>query len=306
MTTLESPQSLESLASANFKSSKSPRSFIKKYWWLIILVVLVVGLVLTVIFLVVSKDRKAASEGNTNNQNNTGNSQNKPDDLWPDANAKYITAIPVDLTQILQISKYRSCAGHIRNGYNFDRELETSDYRSMKHYVLPILSLQGTLDKVKIYAPFDGTVANIYLEKDKQSTVTRAHTGDGIDLATPVDPNVLFGIGHLYFVKDFKVGDSVKAGELLGYAALGEIGNDFDLDLKGKNKIGDGDNSIEILGSIFDHMTDPVLAEFAKYGITPENTKFTKEYRDANPCYDDGDVTGSWPDNWVGLTQPVK
>jgi hypothetical protein len=222
--------------------------------------------------------------------------------IWPSTDAKYITAVPVDLNQIQSISKYRSCAGHIRNGYSFDKVLETSDDRSMKHYFLPIPELEGTSDKVKIFAPFDGKVINLNMESSKV-VPGRKDFGNGVDLSTSKDRNVVFGFGHVYFVRDFKIGDNVKAGELLGYAAVGQEGSDFDLDLKGRTRVGGGGDGKEILGSVFDHMTDSVLAEFAKYGVTPENTKITKEYRNTNPCDDSKADDGNQSENYVTLKQ---
>lgn len=214
---------------------------------------------------------KEAAEGNK-----TGEKKEEASSIWPSLDAKYITAVPLDLTQIKAISKYRSCAGHDRSGYSFERT-EESD-RSMKHYIYPLLSLQGTLDRVKVFAPFDGTVLKIDLEKDKVGG--RPHNGNGIQFGTDVDPNAVFGFGHVYFSRELKVGDKVNAGELVGYAALGNKEFDFDIDLNAKSYYQDK----EILGSAFDHMTESVLLEFAKYGITPENMKFSKEERDADPC----------------------
>lgn len=196
---------------------------------------------------------------------------------WPSTDAKYISAIPVDLTQIESISKYRSCSGHNRDGYTFDQVLETN--RSLKHYFYPVAQFQGTLDKVKMYAPFDGTVASINLEANKVGG--RPMNGNGIGFSTSLDKAVVFQFGHIYFVKDFKIGDSVKAGELVGYAALADKAFDFDLDLLGTQPAKDGK---EILGSIFDHMTPSVLSAFAAVGVTPVNTKETKAFRDQNPC----------------------
>lgn len=217
---------------------------------------------------------------------------------WPSADAKYISAIPVDLTQIESISKYRSCSGHNRDGYTFDQVLETN--RSLKHYFYPVAQFRGTLDKVKMFAPFDGTVASIDLEANKVGG--RPMNGNGIGFSTPLDKAVLFQFGHIYFVMAFKVGDSVKAGELVGYAALGEKEFDFDLDLFGTRPAKDGK---ETLGSVFDHMTPSVLAAFASVGVTPSNTKETKAFRDQNPC----DFSGQGPRddrtstvNWVQLT----
>lgn len=217
---------------------------------------------------------------------------------WPSLDSKYISVLPVDLTQIMSISKYRSCSGHNRDGYTFDQVLETN--RSLKHYFYPVAQFQGTLDKVKLFAPFDGTVASINLEAAKVGG--RPMNGNGIGLSTLIDKAVLFQFGHIYFERAFKVGDSVKAGELIGYAALGEKEFDFDLDLLGTWPAKDGK---EILGSVFDHMTTSVLTAFASVGVTPLNTKETKAFRDQNPC--DFSGQGQRDDrastvNWVQLT----
>lgn len=202
------------------------------------------------------------------------------DEGWPSIDAKYITAMPVDLTQIEKISKYRSCAGHDNSGYSFEKNLETD--RSMKHYFHPVPAFQATLNKVKMFAPFNGTVAKMTLESDEIGKPgKRPYTGNGITFSTPLDKNVGFIFAHVYFVRDFKIGDKIKAGELIGYAAMAEKINDFDIFLEGR--LGPADKKL-VLGSIFDHMTDSVLAEFAKYGVTPDNTKITKEYRDQHPC----------------------
>ncbi len=271
----------------NLQSPKPPtKSIFRRYWWIAIIILIIVA---GIIFIIERESPGAIFKVNGG---------------WPDPNAKYITAVPVDLTQIQKITKYRSCAGHVRAGYNFDRELEYDS--SMKHYFYPIPEFQGTIDKVALYAPFDGTVYEIFWEADK-GYYGRKNPGNGINLATSADPNVKFGFGHLYFVGDIKVGDHVKAGQLIGYAALGEVGNDFDLDLTAKQKRTDKNSKedIEVLGSVFDHMTPEVLAEFAKYGITPDNTKFSKEFREANPCGYAGENAGpssQQDEAWVELS----
>ncbi len=233
------------------------------------------------------------------NLNGQGNDVEKKVVL-PSTTAKYITAVPLDLTQIERISKYRSCAGHDRSGYSFAGVFESD--RSMKHYVYPVKKFQGTTNAVKLFAPFDGTVATINPEKDNVGG--RPKGGHGIGFSTPVDPNVIFQFGHIYFVKDFVVGDSVKAGELVGYAALGNVGNDFDLDLLGTRLPTSG---AEVLGSIFEHLSPAVEAAFAKVGITPDTTSWSAEYRDAHPCYynqpakQDPTLTGRNNVDWVVL-----
>lgn len=254
-----------------------------------------------------SNQKNADVESKNSEYKNLNSADKKSQDMkndggeftWPSTSAKYITAVPVDLSQIQSISKYRSCAGHDRSGYSFEQILETD--RSMKHYFYPVPEFQGTIDAVKMFAPFDGTVVALDWEKDKVGG--RPQNGNGIHISTSADPSAMFGFGHIYFAKDFNIGDTVKAGQLIGYAALGDTGNDFDLDLDtlgGTNAY----NGKEVLGSVFDHMTDSVLAEFAKYGVTPENTKFTKQYRDADPCnYPDTSAKhhGRENEDWVQL-----
>ncbi|MFA6027861.1 MAG: hypothetical protein WC752_02965 [Patescibacteria group bacterium] len=245
---------------------------------------------------------------NISDKNNTPNKQTLF--AWPDPNAKTIIAVPVDLNQIKAISKFRSCAGHDRAGYNFNQELETD--RSMKHYLEPVESVKGTRDQIRLYAPFDGTIVGTHLEEYNSDGTTktfqeiyfhdggsieqgqiqefteasgRKYQGNSYQLMSPLDRNAVFSLNHVNPIKDWKVGDEVKAGELIGYASLGDKDNDFDLDYTARYyKFEQKDQGIEVLDSIFDHMTDSVLAEFAQYGLTPENTKFTKAQRDAEPC----------------------
>lgn len=271
--------------------------FIKKYKWIFISVV---ALVLIVVLVTTIKALTKPKIGPAQNSSNQGPAIPA---TFPSVDAKYITAVPLDLTQIQSVSKFRSCAGHDFSGYNFEKTLETD--RNMKHYIYPISKYQGTLDKVKILAPFDGTVSAITLEKDEIGKPgKRPKTGNSITFSTPVDTVVRFEFGHLYFAKDFKVGDSVKAGDLVGYASLGEKGNDFDIDLFAWIKK-DG-TEIRAFGSAFDHMSDSVLAEFAKYGLTPINTKFTKVERDAKPCdyANTKNTQGRTGEDWAKLTPP--
>src|SRR5437868_5023633 len=70
----------------------------------------------------------------------------------------FVTAAPLDMTQMESISKFRSCSGHDYSGHNIAGEVETG--RSMKHYASPLHEFRGTEDKVKVFAPFDGKIIN--------------------------------------------------------------------------------------------------------------------------------------------------
>lgn len=213
---------------------------------------------------------------------------------WPSPGAKYITAVPVDLEQINSISKYASCSGHNRDGYTFDKSLVKNV--SLKHYWYPIASLQGTLDRVKVFAPFDGTVSVIQLEADKGG-LGRPRNGNGLGLTTAVDPSVVFSFGHVYFAKKLRIGDAVRAGDLLGYAAMSDPGFDFDTDLEARARAANG---AEVLGSIFDHMDKKVLAAFAAHAITPSAMKIPLASRQSNAC-DFNSPSGRTTADWVPL-----
>ena len=266
-------------------------------------IVLGVGCIGFLIFIIAAYNG-VQNDKRLENEKKFGKNTDRSTFEWPDPDVKTITSVPVDLTQILSISKYRSCSGHDRAGYNFQKTLETD--RSMKHYLFPIAQFQGTTNKIKLFAPFDGIVAMVqwvnpdgtkvrsdWLRKDGRKDFGKPQTamkggrrdsGNDIDFVSKLDENAVFGFRHVIFTKDFQIGDTVKSGEFIGFASVSEIMNDFDIDYVGREYKQEGDSRVEILDSMFNHMTPGVLAEFAKYGLTPENTQFSKEYRDINPC----------------------
>jgi hypothetical protein len=250
------------------------KSFLKRFWW--IWIITGVGLAVVCFIVISSNSHYQQSDYQKQGIKDQGNEDQFN---WPSANAKYITSVPVDLTQIISITKYRGCTGHDRSGYSFEQILETD--RSMKHALSPTATSLNTTDQIKLYAPFDGTVTS-FTQNDQKFA---GRINGSISFSTPVDTNVILLFGHINSIREFIVGDSVQSGELIGYAALYENGG-FDIDLTAKSYFSQNGKKtdIEVLGSIFDHMTDDVLTEFAKYGLTPENTKITKEFRDAHPC----------------------
>ena len=62
---------------------------------------------------------------------------------------------------------------------------------SLKHYRYPIAALQGTINKVKVFAPFNGIISFIQLEAEK-GALGRPKNGHGLSLSTTVDKNVVF------------------------------------------------------------------------------------------------------------------
>ncbi|HVC58679.1 MAG TPA: hypothetical protein VND15_04375 [Candidatus Acidoferrales bacterium] len=193
----------------------------------------------------------------------------------------FIAVDPVNLSQISQISKFRSCSGHDYSGYDVQGYLETN--RSMKHYFSPIQQLSGTTGKIQEYAPFNGTVERVVEEQTpvgKQVWV--GYTSSGPQSGYPP-----VGIWHIVFfhmdpVPGITVGSHVTAGQLIGYANQTSPIQEFDMALTQYN----GSNGIynQVLDSIFNHMTPQVLAQFMAVGVNQNDIIISKAYRDANPC----------------------
>lgn len=222
---------------------------------------------------------------------------NKSSDAKPYVD-KFITALPVDLTQVASISKFRSCSGHDYTSANVEGQQEIN--RSMKHYINPLDSLVGTTNSIKIFAPFDGTVAAINADAASNIQV-------GLQVwLTPAD-SPAWSLIFYHITPLVKAGDLIKAGQLIGYANLSKTSViDFDIALEAwvqnsVNPLGPGNlgdihlalqrepNYLQLLhtgqlDSIFNHMTQEVLAEFASRGISQENIIVSKANRDASPC----------------------
>lgn len=206
----------------------------------------------------------------------------------PSPDAEYITANPVDLTQIEKISKFRSCAGHDFSGHNFLGQVEAKS--SMKHYLKPLPQFQN--NKTAAFAPFDGT---IHIE-GVHPPMGQGERGDSLELMSQQEPNAVFIFFHIRTATDFKHGDLIEAGQLIGYAAT-NISYDFDLGLRAINQTNANSRFGDTFDSIFNHMTPEVLTQYQKVGLNKENLFVSKEFRDAHPCTFVGDSA----DNWIIL-----
>ena len=180
----------------------------------------------------------------------------------------FIVANPINLSQIAEISKFRSCVGHDYSGLNSNGEKET--LRSMKHYLEPLPSLVGT-DKITIFAPFDGKISEM------------RDGAPGNQMYIAADSGWQFIFFNVTPAAGIEKGMSVKAGQQLGTAST-EIHN-FDIAVK---KFG----WHQIFDSPFLHMKKTVLDEYAQHGVTPENVILPKDSRDADPCPVDGERNG--------------
>jgi len=179
----------------------------------------------------------------------------------------FITANPLDLSQIKSISQFRSCEGHNFSGRNANGKEET--YRTMKHYVDSIDQLAQTEQQVKIFAPFDGKLSQI----GKDSRGSRVYL-----LPTSESNGWTFLFFHVDLLPKFnKKGAKVVSGDHIGFANLTNAAN-FDIALRnlGIRK--------QLNDSPFFYMTEEVLSQYSVVGVTLENIIISKEERDASPC----------------------
>ena len=181
-----------------------------------------------------------------------------------------IVANPTDLSKIAGISKFRSCFGHV---YGFSSAFEGKEAQgSLKHYFVPKEIYLGTNNAVPVFAPFDGNI--IYTEQGTDQFIIQQRPFDGW----------VFGFTHVIILSSLKQGSDVKAGQLVGYAALTKT-HAFDIFLQTQKRPGfhnfDWYNGQD---SIFNHMTSDVYVQYVAKGVTKENSIIPKAIRDTNPC----------------------
>lgn len=203
----------------------------------------------------------------------------------PETPEKFITASPVNLEQIVGMSKYRSCQGHDNSAKGASGQIENN--RSMKHYIVPRADIKEQLGVIEIFAPFDGIIA----------LSMPGWKGREMILAPDVNERWGFLIFHIDPVEGVGNGAKIKAGQLIGHANVKDR-HDFDLGLtytyssitieKLLSLVRDTPHfpfpKSNYLVSPFDYMDDGVLQKFKDAGFDPNQMQFTKEERDQKPC----------------------
>jgi|SRR3989344_4473434 len=218
---------------------------------------------------------------------------NKPENKLVDDT--FIVANPFDLSQISAVSKFRSCVGHDYSGLNVKGELETQ--RSMKHYLNGVDSVVGYSNKVKVYAPFDGKIAQI---EDDFASFEGKQRGKQIWLSGNSAGDWVFVFFHVDLLESIIKGTEVKTGQHIGYGNLDNAPN-FDITLKKFGFL--GPNTIE---SPFLHMDSEVMEQYTKRGLNLEDFVVSKSARDSKPCSCSGEYCAfpsttpeSKPEDWV-------
>jgi hypothetical protein len=186
----------------------------------------------------------------------------------------------IELEKIGKISLFRSGAGH-------DSSDSFETCRSMKHYFNPHEHLDWS--EVKIFAPVDGIVINVYEE----------WAGTQIDIRSNQYPNYTFTIFHVNLEPDIVVGLEVTEGMKLGT----HVGNFTSSDIAVTYRTNPSASDFRAI-SIFDVMTDELFAQYQMRGAQ-KRTDFiiSRALRDENPLICDGQtfINQSSLPNWFIL-----
>lgn len=262
--------------------------------FVLIAVVILIG---TGAYVVTSNPKNSKLSPNNQTVTTEQNNRNSSASTITIDSAKFIIASPIDLSEIKRISKYRSCVGHDSMAQNIDGEDEP--IRSMKHYLDSGNFIVGSDKKIKAIAPFDGKIQMI-IDEDfggKNILMNSVNMPEGW----------FFTFFHTDLLPGLNENSTVKAGQVIGYQnpqvtyfdaavrtfinkatnkpytsqEMRKLMSDENMD---PNSIG------HIYTSMFEHMSDEVLAKYESYGITKENVMFTKAQRDNNPCKCEGGI----------------
>lgn len=195
--------------------------------------------------------------------------------------AQFITANPVDLSQIMALSQYRSCAGHDYRHPMVTTGAFEATPRSMKHYVKVKPEYRGTLEAVPVFAPFTGQISTLDTDRGGPGDQQVSLTPDADNPASPRRWHFVFF--HINLNGDLREGSRVAAGDRIGWANLARgperATDNFDFGMKFTRPLHQpaGDE-------VFRHMMPQVLAEYQQYGLTREALTISEEFRDAHDC----------------------
>jgi len=193
---------------------------------------------------------------------------------------QFVQSDYIESAKIERISCFRSGAGH---DYSDDFE----SCRSMKHYFQPSNIVNWA--SIQIRSPVAGTVSRLDQEQ-------LAGSGTQVRIKSSDFPAFYFILFHVQTNHPISVGDSLRAGQVLGI----HVGMQTTSDIA----VGVNTPTGWKLISYFEVMTDSLFATYQARGMSSRtNVVISKEARDADPLTCIGGTfqgRGTLP-NWVTL-----
>ena len=164
---------------------------------------------------------------------------------------------------------FRSSTGH-----NYAREDAFEDWRSMKHYYVPLSTVDNS--QIEIYAPVTGRIVRVYPE----------WAGIQYSIQPDSEPAFLITLFHVTPNRNWVFGDRVEAGDLLGH----HVGDQTSSDIAVAVETPEGRRLI----SVFDIMPDSLFQAYLDRGaLEREDFIISAAERDAHPL----DIIGFGSDN---------
>ena len=231
---------------------------------------------------------------------------------------QFITANPINLSQVDQISVFRSCVEKDFSGLDVDGVSETN--RSMNHYIQPLESLLTSGAKIAVNAPFNGVI----------KAIVPSDAGSQVWLVPTVDATWNMVIDHLDLAPGFSIGSEITSSVPLGFAHVSETnpyfaialvsygralkGTEYEkfisvagtqsrgfiqtahaaIDITGKtNTSGQTTQSptaqisglpARTLDSLFNHMIPSISKQYVERGVSATSAIFSKQARDDELC----------------------
>ena len=194
-----------------------------------------------------------------------------------------ITSLPFKTTEMLNMTKFRSCSGHdfaegSADGQAMSNDSSFEKFSSMKHYLSP--RKQNAGDKTSVYIPFDGVITRI-------SSEDKFPGGGGfqVDIVSQSNASITLTFMHIFDIS-VKVGDLVRAGDQFAThevlaANVGHSSYDIVISIADMNAMM---AKARRLGSFINYLNQATAAQLAGVGITPENSIWSSQYRQSNPC----------------------
>ncbi len=217
-------------------------------------------------------------------------------DVAADGVPQFINSDFVSLSEIEDISLFRSAAGH-----DYSDEFESC--RSMKHYYSPPLAIR-TNDTVSIFSPVTGRIA--HLDTEEENFLDDGKTNQKIVIWPDNQPAIMILLFHVDLLDPtLTVGFSLSAGQHLGYGRLvrnsGPPSHDFDIALHANTSTG-----IRYV-SYFEAMTNALFNGYAIWGggtALRQNFIISETARNADPLTCSGETftsSGSLPSWYYNL-----
>jgi len=201
-----------------------------------------------------------------NNSCKKESDDDKKQDVW-DIDAQGIpkfAGLYIDLSKVKGVSNFRSGEGHDYSDFS-----ETC--RSMKHYFKPFDTLDWSA--IKVFSPVSGRLTRVEPE----------WAGVKLEIESDAYPAFRFVIFHVNPSRQFSVGETVRAGELIGLHTGSATMSDIAVLVNDPTRQGR-------LVSYFDAMADSTFAHFqARGAVNRSDFIISKSLRDSNPLTCNGD-----------------